>query len=273
MAAAREEMIETVEKGSKEWTDTLTQATDDYKEVYEKYRTRLAGLYARMYQGRCLQKLNKHKEASAIFNELLANPDTPDAFRTLKVKVMALAVDSWVAQGLHLEIIDKAGKLVDSARPTEDRTDDMMGMRLAVARAHKAYADELEKAKPRTTRKSRSTLTNGRKLVTYVQKFPGPHQEAARKLLPEFTGGDAETVAERKEPKTFLEARTLAKEAIDAMQTSNLLIKTLPPRIADAERPDGKGRAGEAARRGQDHRFQSPAGCALLLQAGHQVRG
>jgi hypothetical protein len=231
VAAAREEMVETLPKGSKEWTDTLTQATADYKDVYEKYRTRLAGLYARMYQGRCLYKLGKPKEASAIFGELLANPDEPDAFRTLKVKAMALAVESWAAQGLSLEIIDKAGKLVDTARPTEDRTDEVMGMRLAVARACKAYAAELAKKTPRDPQ-IKLLLTNGRKLVTYVQKFPGDHQEAARKLLPEFSGGDAEAIAERKEPKDFTEARTLAKEAIDAMQSSNLLIKTLPGRIA-----------------------------------------
>lgn len=239
VAAAREEMIETVDKGSKEWTDTLTQAVADYKDVYEKYRTRLAGLYARMYQGRCLQKLNKPKEAAAIYNELLANPDSPDEFRALKVKVMALAVDSWEAQGLHLEIIDKAGKLVDSARPTEDRTDDIMKTRLAVARACKAYAAELAKTNARDPQ-IKVLLTNGRKLVSYVQKFPGDYQEPARKLLPEFSGGDAEEIAERKEPKSFLEARTLAKESIDAMQTSNLLIKTLPGRIATIKDPKEK---------------------------------
>ena len=230
VAAAREEMIETMEKGSKEWTDTLTQATADYKEVYEKYRTRLAGLYARMYQGRCLHKLGKAKEASAIYNELLANPDSPEAFRTLKVKVMALAVDPWEAQSLWAEIIDKAGKLVDSVRPTEDKTEDMMKIRMAVARACKAYAAELQKQKANNPQ-AKVLLTEGRKLVTYVQRFPGEYQEAARKLLPEFSGGDAEAIAERKEPKSFLEARTLAKEAIDAMQSSNLLIKTLPGRI------------------------------------------
>ena len=236
LAATREAVIETLDKGSKEWTEALTKAADSYKEVYELYRTRLAGLYARMYQGRCLYKLGKPKEASAIFSELLANPDTPDQFRALKLKVMTVAVDSWAAQGLSLETIDKAGKLVDSARPTEDRTDDMMGIRLAVARACKSYADELAKRNPRDPQ-IKVLLSNGRKLAAYVEKFPGGFQEPARKLLPEFSGGDAEVVTERKEPKSFLEASTLAKEAIDAMQTANLLVKTLPPRIQTLKDP------------------------------------
>ena len=47
---------------------------------------------ARAGCARGAKKLKKDKEASAIFNELLANPDAPEAFHTLKVKVMALAV-------------------------------------------------------------------------------------------------------------------------------------------------------------------------------------
>ncbi|HEX5105661.1 MAG TPA: hypothetical protein VFV87_17700, partial [Pirellulaceae bacterium] len=184
-------------------------------------------------------KLGKPMEASAIFNELLANPDSPEAFRTLKVKVMALALEAWNPQGLYLEIIDKGGKLVDSARPTEDKTDEIMGMRLDVARASKAYSEELAKKNPRDPQ-IKQLMTNGRKLVTYVTRFPGAYQDEARRLLPEFAGGDAESLGNRKEPKNFLEARTAAKEAIDAMQAANLLIKTLPGRIATLKDPAEK---------------------------------
>ena len=62
-AAIREEMAETVDPKSKEYADLLTDAAKQYGEVYESYRTRLAGLYARMYQGRCMQKLNKFPDA------------------------------------------------------------------------------------------------------------------------------------------------------------------------------------------------------------------
>ena len=80
VAATREETADAITAGTKEWTDTLNAAAAAYQKVYENYRTRLAGLYAQMYQGRCLQKLGKHKEATAIFKLLLANPDTPIAF-------------------------------------------------------------------------------------------------------------------------------------------------------------------------------------------------
>jgi tetratricopeptide (TPR) repeat protein len=231
VAATQEEKAGALPPDSKEQTEVLTKATDGYKEVYEKYRTLLAGLYARMYQGRCLHKLKKYKEASAIFNELLANPDAPEAFHKLKIKVMCLAVESWAAQSLFLEIVSKGVPVIDSLRPGEDRDEEVMGMRLTVAGAMKSYADEIKKTKPKDPQ-IKQLLTEGRKLVTYVTKYPGEHQDAARRLLADFTGGDADAVADRPEPKNFAEASTAAREAITAMQEAQQIMKLLPSRIA-----------------------------------------
>ena len=227
--ATYEEMAETSEKGSKERTDTLIQAETKYRELFEKYRTRTAGMYARIYQGRCIFKLGRPKDASAIYNELLANPDTPDEFRTVKRRVMPLAVESWFEQQLYLEIVNKAIPIIDDSRPGEDKTDDIMGMRLTVAKACKAYAEDLRKSNPPDPQ-AKLMLAEGRKQVTFVARNEGTFQEVARKLLPEFTdSGDA---PERPEPRTFAEARTAAKEAIEAAQTANLLVKTIPGKLA-----------------------------------------
>jgi len=245
VAATREEMADTFARDSKEWTDAVTAAGNQYKTVYEDYRTRLAGLYARMYQGRCLQKLKKDKEASAIFNELLSNPDTPDAFRTLKIKVSALACDSWLAQSLPLEILKKSEgglpmrplDLVNTARANEEREDEMCAIRLGIAKAAKMRADELKKSAPRDA-SIKLLMNEGRKQVSEVAKFVNPYQDEARRLMPEFSSGSGEVAGERKEPKNFLEARTAAKEAIDAMQSANVLVKTLPAQIARAKSPE-----------------------------------
>ena len=230
VAATREEKAGALPADSKPQTDLLAAAAEDYKEIYEKYRTRIAGLYARMYQGRCLQKLKKNKEASAIFAELLSNPDSPEAFHTLRVKVMALAVESWFAQSLHLEIVNKAVPVIDSLRPGEDRTDEAMQMRLTTAKACKAYADDIKKQKPRDPQ-IKQLLTEGRQLVTFVTRFPGDYQEAARRLLADFVGGDADAPADRPAPTTFAEASTAAREAVTAMQEAQQIIRLLPPRI------------------------------------------
>jgi hypothetical protein len=275
VAATREEMADTLPKDSKQWSEALTAAAGEYKKVYEDYRTRLAGLYARMYQGRCLQKLGKHKEASAILNELLANPDAPEAFRALKIKVMALAVDSWLAQDLWLEVLKKREQggtgpveLVSSARPAEERQEEICAIRMAIAKASKLMSDDLKKKNARDPQ-AKLLLTDGRKQLAELIKFPNPYQEEARRLMPEYAGGNAEAVAERKEPKTFQEARTAAKEAIDAMQSANLLLKSLPALIARSkaeEKPELEKQLDEAkvqSKKGQEDALHY---CRLALK-------
>jgi len=107
---------------------------------------------------------------------------------------------------------------------------------MAVGRACKAYADQLKAKSPRDTQ-IRKLLSDGRKYVTFVTRFANDYQEAARRLLPELAGGDAE-VATRPEPKSFAEAKNAAKDSIDSMQTANLLLKTLPGRIATLKSPE-----------------------------------
>src|SRR5207237_1027136 len=149
---------------------------------------------------------------------------------------MPLAVESWMEQKLYAEVIDRPVKMIDSARPGEDRTEEMLAMRLSVAKACKAYADQL-KAKNSRDPEIRKTLTNGRKYVNYLTRFPNEYQDAARKLLSEFTGVEVEATA-RPDPKTFADAKNAAKEAIDAMQTNNLMVKSLPSQIASIKSSD-----------------------------------
>jgi len=229
-AAAVEEQADTFPKDSKERKDTLEKAVKLYNEINQKYRTRIAGMYAQLYKGRCQQKLGKHQEAITAFNDLLSNPDTPDAFRQLKLKTMELALPSWIALKQYPEAVDKGGSFIDSARPNEDRTEELLGMRVEVARAAKLWADEIKKEKPKDPQ-IKKLLTQGRKLVTFASTIPSPHQETARKMIADFTGGDAEAVAERPDPKNFEEARIAGKEAIDAMQAAQLILKNAPPRL------------------------------------------
>lgn len=236
-AATREELAETYPAGNADRTKALETAAKEYGEIYDKYRTRLAGLYARLYQGRCLQKLGKHKDALGYFNELLANPDNPEAFRVLRVKVTELAIDSWIDQKQYLEVIDKSKEkrpvqLVDSARPAEDKTEEFMGMRMGILKAMDLYRDEL-KTKNAQDPAIRTITKDGKKLVDYVARFPGKFQEEAKKERVKWGGPEAST-EEKPEPKNFVDARKAGKEAIDEMQAANQLVKELPERLKAA---------------------------------------
>lgn len=235
-AATQEEKAMAYGDGSKDQVAALTKAAAGYKAVYEDYRTRMAGLYARMYQGRCEHKLGKHKDASSIFTHLLDNPDTPE-FRPLRLKVMPLAVDAWYAQKLYLEIIERAVPLIESLKTGEDRTIEAMSMRLTTARACKAYADEVAKDNPNDPQ-IRVLRAEGRKQATFVSRLPNFHQDEARRMLADFATGDGPV--ERPEPKNFDEAVAAARGAVTDLQEAEQTAARLSAQVAAAP-PAGRG--------------------------------
>ncbi|MGI8981414.1 MAG: hypothetical protein ACR2FY_19480 [Pirellulaceae bacterium] len=238
--ATTEELAETHPKGP-EQTKAYTDAAAGYKKIYENYRTRMAGLYARLYQARCNQKLGKHKEAIGYFtSDLLSNPDSPDEFHKLRVKTMELALDSWLAEKMHKEIMDKAYPVVNEARANEDKTPEFMEMRVKIATAAKLRIAELRKEKPVNTNEIKKLLNAGKKFATEASRATGPWQNDARKLIADFAGGDTETVAQKPDPKTFVDARNAGKDAIQKMQDSDLIVKEVSQRLPTIANPQQK---------------------------------
>ena len=145
VAAASEEAAGTFADGSAEPKGAYASAAKRYEKIYKDYRTRMAGLYARMYQARCLQKLRKHQEAVILFDELAKNPDEPDALHAFKVKVVALASDSWMEEKQHQTVIDSIRPLLDHATDLEEKTPEFLELRIKLALAAKALAEEQKK--------------------------------------------------------------------------------------------------------------------------------
>jgi tetratricopeptide (TPR) repeat protein len=228
-AAIREEMADTVEKDPAKYKETLTAAAKEYGEIYDKYRTRLAGLYARMYQGRCYQKMGDDKEALSYLSELLEEPDSADEVRTLKTKALLLAVKSWAAasQKKYAEAIAKGTDWLSKVRPNETKTSDWLELRLNLARAMQAYAEEL---KAKDAKQSNGQLAEARKLAKFVADVPGEFQKEARDLLAKLGIGSA-TPDAIAQPKNFNEAFEAAKEQLDLMRTSQLVLQTVPARL------------------------------------------
>lgn len=228
-AAVKEETADTKKPGSEEYKQLVTEAAEQYGQVYEKYRTRLAGLYARMYQGRCSQKLGNHKDALSYFGELLGQPDNPEEFRTLKTRTLLLAKDSWQANGLNAEAVKRLGEWIDGARPNETREPEWLEMRLGLARAQWALAQDLKANNPKDPQIRRHE-SEARKNAQFVTRTAGNLQQEARQFLGQI--GIEISEAADDDPRTFDEARQMGRDALDAMQTAGLLVNNLPNRIA-----------------------------------------
>ena len=233
-AGVLEKTADALPKGSKEYNETLTKAAAAYGEIYKNYRQKLAGLYARMYQGRCYQLMDNYKEALSYYDELLANPDEPKDFHELRTKVLLQSVDCWMhdSQKKYGEVISKAGAWVERAYPSEVRSVEMQGLRLATARASKLLSDQVKAQKPKDPQVNQ-LLTDARKLVQYIAKFPGPLQKDAQKMLVDLGVASGATEGEKPDPKTFAEARQAGKEALDAVNIAKVNLESLPGRIKE----------------------------------------
>jgi hypothetical protein len=164
----------------------LEAAESIYGDVFEAYRTRLAGLYARAFQGRCLAKLGKLGLALQAYDDLIELPDSPEQFRQLKSLVVPLAAEAHCdalrrnyTSAIHLCESFLAGG--DAATPPDDKS---LNVRLHLARAYKLRGDELLAGFDRPG--AAEAYASSRRHAQDVAEREGKHQASAKELLAEL---------------------------------------------------------------------------------------
>ncbi len=228
-----EEAAETVEVGSEKYTDYLTRASAAFKEIYGKYRQLQAGIYAHMYEGRCLQKLDKLDDALANYADVLRQPEN-DAFRDVKTNALVLALECWLdeKQKKYAEAVSRGNSFVSTIRGNESSELVWFKLRFLVARANKLYADELVAKDPKDELADQS-YRQATQILRALVKVPSTYRDDARTLLSSLPGGGRFTGGDRPEPTTLNEATERAKDSLDEMNTAELLLRLLPQRIAE----------------------------------------
>lgn len=213
----------------------LESGAQRFKSLYDDNRNRPAAFIARVGQGRCAQKLGQHDQAVGFFDEVISEPDftaTPDG-RRIAVTAMIDMAKSLETLKKNRELFDKLAPLVKDARPDEERSASFMELRLYVARAAKALADEV-KAKDPKSPEIRKLLTEGRSMVQFVIRFGGPLKDDATKLMPAFTGGDPETSSGvvKVVAKNYEEAKAAGDEIINQMQEAQAILNANSENLA-----------------------------------------
>jgi tetratricopeptide (TPR) repeat protein len=237
-AAVKEEMAETVGRDSEEYRTLLAEAAKLYEQIAERYRDMLAGFYARMYQGRCQQKLGNYRPALTLYGEILSQTENADDFRHLKTKTLLLALECWAQSKppLNAEAVATVGPWWDAARGSEQKTDDWLALRLGLAKAQWALAEELLAANPKDAQ-ARRLQADARKHAAAVARERTGVQEEARKLVVAWGGKVSPAAEQPAELRTFADARQAGQDALGQMQTAQLVLKTVPERL-QAERDE-----------------------------------
>ena len=239
-AAILEETADALDANDAERKELLTKASGEYAKIYEDYRTRIAGSYALLYQGRCDQKLGKHKDALSFFTELMDQPDDPSEFRKLKVRAINLAMPSWVAEDKLAVAVSKSIELLKTERPNESQDMAWLELKMHMGRAAKDYVKQLTSENSKDP-KIKLIRVDARKLLVPATKMKSDYQDEARRLVAEFQGADPDAVEQvRAAPKTFAEAKDAGKEVLDSIGTAQLILKTVPGRIEKETDPANK---------------------------------
>ena len=171
---------------SEEARQRLTNAADRFSFIHERCENQMAGLYALMYQAKCLLDLKQYQQALAVCDEILevAAADQP-AFRQLRAKSLRTAMECWInpERKDYDEAIRRGeaflAKLPDNGPHfPDDLAVRWMLVQALLAQQKSTASQELKEAL------SAKIKTQGELVATHRNEF----NDEARALMEELTG-------------------------------------------------------------------------------------
>lgn len=212
------EIAQTYPAGSKERKDQLAEAAKRFADYYADYAALAAGLYGRMWEGRCYKELGQTDKAFEAFEDVLAQADEPPAFRLAKNKTLVLYLETCLLPEVkkYKEAVEKYLSWEQSARGDEEISPEGRAIKCLAAEAALERARTLKTKDAEQAAEQRELLGLSRELLNFVSRAPGEYQQRARVLLvsPEFGGGQEGNLPE---PANFAEARDRGRLALDRM--------------------------------------------------------
>jgi tetratricopeptide (TPR) repeat protein len=180
MAVCLEKVANTYDPGSAEQRQTLSEAAEEYRQIYEDHRVRLAGLYARLGQCRCLRQQGQCEQALECMAEILELPDTVVHFRPLKTKTLSLAMDCLAddSQKDYRQAIRLGDEWLEKHGEKDPQSADWLEFRYHLARTHLLLANTIDRPDLR-----KAHLDEVRTLAEYVAGRQGEFQTKARELM------------------------------------------------------------------------------------------
>ena len=253
--------------GSRKHKEGLKQAEQAFGNVAEKYRKRVAGLTAILFQGRCRQESQDLKGALTYFNDLLELPDNETALRRLKTSALVGASTCWLDESIDQpeSAIEYGASWLKKERPDERSDTEWHQLKVLVGRALLQKSDE-----ERGSSKSRMRA-DARRFALDVARQKSPHQAEAQELLAQL-GAPTKTESPESDINSFAEAFDAAKAAINNRQVAAGTISLLQgrlPRIQDtANRQEVEKRLAEAKQQVQDSEEKA---FTLLIRANELI--
>ncbi|HWE39520.1 MAG TPA: tetratricopeptide repeat protein [Isosphaeraceae bacterium] len=156
----------------------LDKAAAAFKDLFDRYRTWQGGLFARMYQGKCLEEKGELGAAMGVYNELMQH--NAAQLRPIQRQVDYFRIIVYGKRQEFALAADEAGRWI-AANPNEARTDLGLGVRMELVKNLLAQLPKAEDPAERNAAVKKAT-----DLLTEVARVPSRHRREALALLQKY---------------------------------------------------------------------------------------
>ncbi|MFG0335062.1 MAG: tetratricopeptide repeat protein, partial [Maioricimonas sp. JB049] len=210
---------QTYDRESAKWRELLTQASLDFEEIHTKYRSQIAGLYARLWQGKCFEEMDEIRMALGIYNELLEHdPNTPSMRalqdQTLRFRLICLNHDKRKDYQL---VAQEAAAWLNAAR-SRARTTIGQGIKWELARALEQLGTDRTFSEAQQKNYLSQALNHARAINRYPGELKAPSGALIQRLMVALDRPEGD-------PKDFDTAYGLASQLLEETKSLNTQIE------------------------------------------------
>ena len=210
---------QTYDRGSDKWRELLTQASLSFEEIHTKYRSQIAGLYARLWQGKCFEEMGEIRMALGIYNELLEHdPNTP-SMRSLQDETRRfrlICLNHEKRKDFHL-VVQEATEWLNQAR-SRARTTVGQGIKWELARALEQLGGDRSVNEAQRKNFLAQALNHARAINRYPGELKAPSGALIQRLMVALDRPEGD-------PQDFDTAFGLGKQLLDETKAINTRIE------------------------------------------------
>ncbi len=190
----------------------LNEAAAKFEEMHQRYRSQVAGLFARLWQAKCFEEQGDLQKALGIYNELLAHPGEDGAISRLKDQTLQFKLISLNSKdrGDYQLVVDLGEEWLKK-HAAEARTRTGLGIRWEVARAYESLGDKRDLPKNDAQRFWRES----RDQAQQVNRYPSEFKDVSLALMQRL---DVKLVGKERLPETFDAAFGLGRQMVTAVK-------------------------------------------------------
>ncbi len=204
LARCTYERGQTYEKGTKERTETLVKASEEFEAISEAWRSFPVGRHSLLMMGKCFQEQDDISRALGLYNTIIDDDSTHPAMLQLKsyaLQFRLICLNHEKRNDHQLVINEATGWLQDKQNRQRLYTEQGLGILWEKARAE----EQLSKDRTLDPKQQLALKRQAMADANTVAKFPSPYREPAVSMARRINASLGEKNAEPKDFDTAFE--------------------------------------------------------------------